>query len=493
MAHDASATWSGFNYQGKVALYHSLKLIIQKISNQESLDGFNLILENNEDFDISGPNGFESFHQVKAVNQTAYSKFEDAIFEMLLQLDQPRNSSVRGYLHTWRDIRWQGDQTFRQKLMNTAQKVVRDQVQNPGACIITKALNLDHTVPKIVKIIRHAKSQDTRLADFASIESVVQNIANANVANSAVDRLTIYDYGNQDSSCDINQIDSLVSRQIVELLNQQNVPNDNTAVYKIFCKLLKCLDENIIQKHLQLNSGALNGIPLSEIFEIAINTDIRDSDEAFLASQFKLKFVSTFEEFLDDEDLCPLDVAESYLEGTSRLNSVMDLLLAMPALELLHYYKNLSPQIEFEGNNVIGQALETDFSSIRNFFFLIFYELCDSKLEHCVQTKNFNYISDGGRYRPTTIGNETRKRIVKKLMRSPNALVPLFETSALVSGDHNVPTIDNFEAEYSNQVSVDIEGFYNGDVFEEREKITQVSKNIRLININMAKQEVNDD
>ncbi|EAQ63318.1 hypothetical protein MED121_03030, partial [Marinomonas sp. MED121] len=131
MSHDASATWSGFNYQGKVALYHTLTLITKQLQENGNFDflGFELILENHEDFDIKGPDGFQSFHQVKAINQTAFSTYENALFAMLLQLDSPNHSSVIGYLHTWKPLNWNGDDSFDEKLRGILSKVINNHIE----------------------------------------------------------------------------------------------------------------------------------------------------------------------------------------------------------------------------------------------------------------------------------------------------------------------------------------------------------------------------
>ena len=106
MSHDASPTWSGFNYQGKVALFHSLGEIKKNLLNDETynFNGYNLLVENHEDFDIESPDGFVSFHQVKAINKCTFGTYENALLAMALQLDNKVFIKVNGYLHTWRKI-----------------------------------------------------------------------------------------------------------------------------------------------------------------------------------------------------------------------------------------------------------------------------------------------------------------------------------------------------------------------------------------------------
>lgn len=175
MSHDASATWSGFNYQGKVALYHSLTLIKQKLAENESFDfsSYDLILENHEDFDIKGPDGFISFHQVKAINKTAFSTYENALFAMLLQLDSPTHSSVVGYLHTWKPLNWTGGESFDQKLRGIIKKVIDNHDADPTNSFINKTFSDDLVAEKKVKILRQAKGEDGRLVDEETVQTVL--------------------------------------------------------------------------------------------------------------------------------------------------------------------------------------------------------------------------------------------------------------------------------------------------------------------------------
>ncbi|MHC5311020.1 ABC-three component system protein [Myroides sp. LJL116] len=76
--HSAAATWSGFVYQGKVALYHVLNLIYER----NDVDGFHLQLESIEDFAIVEYDNFGnivpiSLHQVKAMKSNLYSDYRD--------------------------------------------------------------------------------------------------------------------------------------------------------------------------------------------------------------------------------------------------------------------------------------------------------------------------------------------------------------------------------------------------------------------------------
>jgi len=96
--HSASATWNGFIYQGKVALYHVLKLINEK----DSVEGLHLQLDSLEDFAIVRYENNDpkpvSLHQVKAVKSKYYLKFKEA-FEKLEKRKDDFPCDEEAYFH----------------------------------------------------------------------------------------------------------------------------------------------------------------------------------------------------------------------------------------------------------------------------------------------------------------------------------------------------------------------------------------------------------
>lgn len=73
--HSAISSWSGFVYQGKVALYHVLKLL-----NKGTADvaNYSLQLDSLEDFAIMDNVVAISLHQVKALKNKSYNTYESA-------------------------------------------------------------------------------------------------------------------------------------------------------------------------------------------------------------------------------------------------------------------------------------------------------------------------------------------------------------------------------------------------------------------------------
>lgn len=81
--HTAIDTWSGFVYQGKVALYHVLTLLNANPDNENSLQ-----LDSLEDFAIVNA-AIEplTLHQVKAVKSTYYSAYQEAFEKLEKRID----------------------------------------------------------------------------------------------------------------------------------------------------------------------------------------------------------------------------------------------------------------------------------------------------------------------------------------------------------------------------------------------------------------------
>ena len=88
----AIATWSGYVYQGKVALYHSLKLI------SEGDLAFELQLDSSDDFAIYKDGVIASAHQVKAKIGKSRGSYGEAL-EKCSKIEFDRAKGISRYLH----------------------------------------------------------------------------------------------------------------------------------------------------------------------------------------------------------------------------------------------------------------------------------------------------------------------------------------------------------------------------------------------------------
>jgi hypothetical protein len=99
LPHSAIATWSGFLYQGKVALYHVLKLIS---ANSQHYSDHTLQLDSLDDFAILRNDTIVSIHQVKAKKSQNISTYRDSI--SLLKERAESTGCNNAFFHIAREI-----------------------------------------------------------------------------------------------------------------------------------------------------------------------------------------------------------------------------------------------------------------------------------------------------------------------------------------------------------------------------------------------------
>ena len=91
LPHTAITTWSGFVYQGKVALLYLIEFIDSNFSN---CNGFKLQLDSLEDFAIlNSTNNVVSLHQVKALKSKYFNAYKQEI-EKLQHKSNQQNCSI---------------------------------------------------------------------------------------------------------------------------------------------------------------------------------------------------------------------------------------------------------------------------------------------------------------------------------------------------------------------------------------------------------------
>jgi hypothetical protein len=103
LPHSAISSWGGFAYQGKVALYHSIRLLCNKSFLGRSLRNFILQLDSTDDFAIYDGSIVVSAHQVKAKVSGYRKTFEDAL-EKSSAITKDCDSNTVRYFHIANEI-----------------------------------------------------------------------------------------------------------------------------------------------------------------------------------------------------------------------------------------------------------------------------------------------------------------------------------------------------------------------------------------------------
>ncbi|NTZ49034.1 ABC-three component system protein [Citrobacter gillenii] len=99
----AISSWGGFVYQGKVALYHCLKLLTEKSFQQRIIDNFELQLDSTDDFAIYCDGKVISTHQVKAKLSQYRSEYVKAIYKAACITTDCDENTIR-YFHVAKEL-----------------------------------------------------------------------------------------------------------------------------------------------------------------------------------------------------------------------------------------------------------------------------------------------------------------------------------------------------------------------------------------------------
>lgn len=197
--HSAIPSWSGYIYQGKVALYHVLKIIEKKLFTLPSFDfnNYDLEIEWQEDFSILIDGVYESIHQVKAYASGTYpTTYNAALDGLFYKLD--KGIGKQGWLHIWTNIHF---------------------------------------------------TELTESKNFQELKEANKN----SYSQYALDCTNIYKYCSGQSTCDLNEIDMLILEKINKIyeLNDFGIDSASTAKQHkaVKFKLFELLDTHILEIH----------------------------------------------------------------------------------------------------------------------------------------------------------------------------------------------------------------------------------------------------
>ncbi|EIB7122029.1 ABC-three component system protein [Acinetobacter baumannii] len=103
LPHSAISSWGGFLYQGKVALFHSLKLIVDGNFDGKVIDTFELQLDSTDDFAIYYKGMAISTHQVKAKKSKNRSSYIEAL-EQASNVQKDCNIDTKRFFHVANEL-----------------------------------------------------------------------------------------------------------------------------------------------------------------------------------------------------------------------------------------------------------------------------------------------------------------------------------------------------------------------------------------------------
>lgn len=478
MIHDATPSWSGYNYQGKLALHYVLCHIHEKLRADptHTFHGDSIVLENNEDFELFVDGGVVSFHQVKALEKQSFSSYDEALFGLALNLyNQP---GPLGYIHTWKVINLPAGKSLQQAIEDFIRELINEHDAMPASSTIFEAVNVTPDRSKTAKIIKQAFDRFRVDQVYDALQAIVADPL------LALSRIQSYMYNGR-ACCSIDDINALIKSKLQEVLVIRGGVNTTKQIDSGFHYLLEMVDVYVTERHLQKQASDLLHIDIPDIVAI-LDADYDDVSSQYLAIKFKERFFCLFDEFMNNPDYysTPED-----LEGfVCNLSQIRYSLLSASSEKLFSYYKNFSPSVKFDSLTNIEQALAVNENGVTDVLLRIFNaincvhcenDISNTKLVYRSVTNPENY------YLPTTINDRSPTNIAKKLRANTRIVEDLFEINHMIyDGPQRMSLYEQAATHTTAPPSANV---------EEAEPRDAYFSNLRLIPIQQAMDELNAD
>lgn len=393
---DASASWNGYMYQGKVALLVALK----KINEVTDVAGFWLESEGIEDFSIGKGEKYISVHQVKNRKDNRIEDYREALSNIVKRIkDYP--DIVNGYLHTKNEIMvddWEKEikkqllTYYPEKIQRLEEIVNKPDIQSEVYIGIIQMWN-----EKTKRINRRTNAIYKSLIDkmetensFSCKEDITKEIfinaceqiladekANYDFAEKelAINKITLFKYTNGSSFADSSDIIYMSLEEIDKYWGEKaEYRKEKAEVY--YMKLLQVINDNITERA-EKGSKKLH-ILLTEL------KDILDTDTTIICSstkeeellRLKSKYMSVKDEFCTN-NICEVK-SEKNCENC-RLETISNVILTSSLSEMevifrimaLHKKGGLNKQgIELFSETDLEEAFFAGISEIDKEFFI---------------------------------------------------------------------------------------------------------------------------
>lgn len=311
---DATNSWSGYNYQGKIALYYGIRKINELITIGKACDieKYAIEIEWKEDFSIvyieDEQRVYQSIHQVKAKENTNIYDYEDALVKLYQKVQKDRLIS-EAFLHVCRELDFKGNiwknsieqiikngdmtKAIKEKVVeyrNSSNEEKRKKIdklngkgRNSKENNLIKQYNTMYFHFKKVTVNNIDEILNKIIEDLETqIRACMQNIHQADL-----DKIVLYAYPGNKEYCGIDEINNLLQQEILNYWTVTKAPdwkNQDTKFCNNVCLCLQGLmDKHITERHINYGKTTTRDISFRKVVEILdSNTSIERCEEYYL-------------------------------------------------------------------------------------------------------------------------------------------------------------------------------------------------------------------
>lgn len=479
---DATNSWSGYNYQGKIALYLGIHKINELIYNRNDSDiqKYSIEIEWLEDFSIvytdNGSRVYKSIHQVKAKANTNVEEYEDALVKLYQKIKKD-NLIANAYLHVCKTLDYKG--RIWSDIINTIirngnkTKAIKRQVVNYKNCskdskqeMIDKLNGRGRNskenilIKKYNEMYFHFKKVTVDNVDLI-LNKIIQDLdiqiqlCMQSIKQTDLDKIIVYTYPKNKEYCGLDEINDLLKQEITTYWNISHAPDwkvkDSNFCENVCLCLQGLIDKHITERHINYNKTDMRDICFQQIVDILdSNTSIKRCEEYYL---FVIK-QRLMKECLKYHTDCTTDWnSDNEREekcSHCEIKCFNDQLIKKTGSDLKEFLHAINPDIinDIDGDNWERFCNEFKY---RNPFFR---GLRDIKKPYEKEKKYVSYIDKEKRLNLLTVivhdedSPKDAMRICSRIVKNPNLNKVLMDYDCLISKGLNIDSIFDGAGDY---------------------------------------------
>lgn len=460
--HSAIPSWSGYQYQGKVALNVVLDYMI-RISHEE-YDNYSLELEWYEDFCILNDGKYVSIHQVKSYKADSISEYKEAIWNLLGKT--LLKSCENCFLHSATDL--DTEETIKTKLLELAAPPIPKPPENP-----TKGPKIRTYSPRYY----------------------YDQVMAANAYEELFSKFSSYSYLSSKRYCPLPELEDEIKQRIKNYYNHQGKPNTAAQIEAVYHYLLGEVDRHVTRRHVDEQSDddseiefVPDRIKFTKIFEVLENNWEKPSEE-YVILRLRNTFHSIWESF--SIDLHQKTIDEGTLERQDDIRKVEKYVSTLSALsndDFFTFCRIVTPNyytLNADEDAFRNLVLEDGISILLYAFYEIKRELDVTNYRYMkkVQSRNISYLPTTLKLNSSKIRSDDtiKSNIASNILSNVAVRNLLYEIEVIITDNINAISLEEAAKKFTN---IETEDENRND------KVTKIKK-IRLIDLNSAKGELN--
>jgi len=293
---DATNSWSGYNYQGKIALYLGIHKINDLIINGKGkdLEKYSVEIEWLEDFSIvytdAATRVYQSIHQVKAKENTSIKDYEDALVKLYHKIEKD-SLIINAYLHVCRALDYKGStwkESIETIIRNCSQiKELKNKIEDYKNC------NEDIKQKQIDKLNGKGRNSEEnslirtynkkyfnfKKISLKNVDLIIDKILGdldnkiklcmKTIKQSDLKKIELYQYPSNRDYCDIDEINDLLKEEIKKYWSISHAPvwkaEDEGFCENVCLYLEGLIDRHITERHKKYNKTDMRDISFQQI------------------------------------------------------------------------------------------------------------------------------------------------------------------------------------------------------------------------------------